>query len=198
MLVYIRRNGEIFGPYSVEESRTYLSSGKLSLSDFAQIEGTSEWIPLASVPGLRSAPPPPVLSFPTASPAISVQDSALDTQIHFGYVVRDVVIVFSLTAIGGFVVGLAAGKVDMSSGGGVLGLAASNILLGSVGFVIVGCLAKGNRWRHLACVGVGVWLSGLVNVMLGIISFSQWFFGAFFVALIMGGGGGLSFAFKKD
>jgi hypothetical protein len=121
-----------------------------------------------------------------------------DSPVHFGYVIRDVIIVAVLTAIGGSIVGLASGRADMSSPRFVLGLAASNILLGSVGFVIVGYLAKGNRWRHLAHVAVGVWLVGLLNVMVGMISFGQWFFSVFFVALIMGVGGGLSFAFKRQ
>jgi hypothetical protein len=59
MLIHIKRNAEVFGPYSVEEAREYLSAGRLSLSDFAQLPGTAEWIPLASVPGVKSAPPPP-------------------------------------------------------------------------------------------------------------------------------------------
>lgn len=59
MLIHIKRNAEVFGPYSVEEAREYLSAGRLSLSDFAQLPGTTEWIPLASVPGIKSAPPPP-------------------------------------------------------------------------------------------------------------------------------------------
>jgi hypothetical protein len=59
MLIHIKRNAEVFGPYSVEEAREYLSSGRLVLSDFAQLPGTTEWIPLALVPGIKSAPPPP-------------------------------------------------------------------------------------------------------------------------------------------
>jgi uncharacterized RDD family membrane protein YckC len=62
MLIHIKRNAEVFGPYSVEEAREYLSVGRLSLSDFAQMPGTTEWIPLGLVPGVRSAPPPPLLS----------------------------------------------------------------------------------------------------------------------------------------
>jgi hypothetical protein len=197
MLIHIKRNDEIFGPYSVEEARSYLLSGRLSLSDFAQMEGTSEWIPLASVPGLKSAPPPPALPSGATSPPPSSQPTP-DSPVHFGYVIRDVIIVAVLTAIGGFVVGLASGGADMSSPSFVLGLAAANFLLGSIGFVVVGCLAKGNRWRHLGYVAVGVWLVGLLNVMVGMSSIGQWFFGVFFVALIMGVGGGLSFAFKRQ
>jgi len=118
--------------------------------------------------------------------------------VRFGPIARDVLIVAVLTAIGGVAVGLAADKADMSSPRFVWGVAASNVLLGSVGFVIAGCLAKGNRWRHLAYVAVGVWLFGLLNVVIGMISLGQWLFSALFVALIMGVGGGLSFAFKRQ
>ena len=57
MLIHIKRKDQVFGPYSVEEARGYLASGRLALSDFAQVDG--KWIPLASVPGITSAPPPP-------------------------------------------------------------------------------------------------------------------------------------------
>src|SRR5208283_2199950 len=68
MLIHIKRNAEVFGPYSIEEAREYLSAGRLSLSDFAQLPGTTEWIPLASVPGVKSAPPPPPPSGSTELP----------------------------------------------------------------------------------------------------------------------------------
>lgn len=186
MLVHIKRNEEVFGPYSIEEARGYLASGRLTSSDFAQFEGTSEWIPLASVPGIRAASPPPPLA------------PAQPTQPDIGPIARDIAIVSFLTAVGGFAVGLAAGQTDRSSAGFVLGLGASNLLLGTVGFVIAGCLARGNRWRHLSYVAVGVWLVGVLNIMIGFSSFGQWLFSAFFVALVMGVGGGLSFAFKRQ
>jgi len=61
MLIHIKRNEEVFGPYPTKEARGYLSTGRLTAADFAQLEGTSEWIQLASVLGIRSAPPPPVM-----------------------------------------------------------------------------------------------------------------------------------------
>jgi uncharacterized RDD family membrane protein YckC len=80
MLIHIKRNAEVFGPYSIEEAREYLSAGRLSLSDFAQLPGTTEWIPLASVPGVRSAPPPPPPSssaeFPGTAPGSTHQTSS--------------------------------------------------------------------------------------------------------------------------
>ncbi len=59
MDIYIKRSAEVFGPYSVDEAREYLSGGALSLSDLARSPGMTEWIPLGSVPGIKRAPPPP-------------------------------------------------------------------------------------------------------------------------------------------
>lgn len=195
MLIHIKRDSEVFGPYSVEEARGYLSSGRLSLSDFAQLDGTSEWIPLASVPGIASAPPPPVVAVTSTSPAPAHEDSAQDISINFGWLIRDVALVWGLTFIGGFVIGLAGGVHSPTF---VLAIAVSNMLLGTVGFLIVGCIATRNRWRHLLQVAVGVWLGGLVNIILGASSFMQWFFSALIIGVMLGVGGALSFAFKKE
>src|SRR5438876_1168543 len=99
MRIHIKRNAEVFGPYSVEEVRAYLSGGRLSLSDFAQLAGTTEWIPLASVPGIRSAPPPPISSpshsAPAPPPPIIPQATetllqAAGSAVRLGPVLRDV------------------------------------------------------------------------------------------------------------
>ncbi len=58
MLICINRNAEVLGPYSIEEAREYLFAGRLSLLHLARLPGTTEWIPLGSVPGVKSAPPP--------------------------------------------------------------------------------------------------------------------------------------------
>ena len=193
MLIHVKRNGEVFGPYSIEEVREYLSAGRLMISDFAQLEGMSEWIPLTSVPGVQSAPPPPVTA------GVSPQTEAggpynVERKGQFGAIALDVGIVSGLTFIGGFIVGATA-----KSGGEVLiGLIWASLFLGSVGFTIVGCRAKDNRWHHLAYVAVGTWLISIVNVMLGFSSLSQWFVSSFFVALMMGTGGVLSLVFKKQ
>ena len=115
--------------------------------------------------------------------------------MRVGPILRDIVIIVALTFIGGFVIGLAAAP---TSSRGMLAIAASNLLLGTVGFVISGCLAVGSRWRHLAYVGLGVWLAGLMNVLLFGFSIAQWFFGIIGVALMMGLGGAISYVFKRD
>lgn len=64
--IYIARNKEKHGPYSVEDIQAYLSSGHLQLTDLAWREGMSDWVPLSQFPGLnllevRLPPPPPIV-----------------------------------------------------------------------------------------------------------------------------------------
>ena len=114
--------------------------------------------------------------------------------VRIGPIIRDVVIIVALTAIGGFVIGLAG---SLNSQRGMLAIIASNLLLGTIGFIISGCLASGNRWRHLVYVAVGVWLAGLMNLFFGI-NIIQWLFSVIFIALMMGLGGALSYIFRRD
>ncbi|MDG1138656.1 MAG: GYF domain-containing protein [Opitutales bacterium] len=56
MNIFVSRNGQTFGPYPKEQAKQYLEAGQLLASDYALIEGTSEWKNLA---GLLSSPPLP-------------------------------------------------------------------------------------------------------------------------------------------
>lgn len=116
------------------------------------------------------------------------------TKIIPGKVARDVVIVWILSAMGGFIVGISG--TPIGSDRYMMGLVASNLLLGTSAFVIVGCLTPANRWRQLAWVAFYSWLTSLVNLLFGI-SISDWLFGGIFMAIIAGIGGGISLIFKK-
>lgn len=58
MNIYVSRNGQTFGPYPSEQAKQYFDAGQLLASDYALVEGTSEWKNL-----------PDLLSTLTASPA---------------------------------------------------------------------------------------------------------------------------------
>ncbi len=133
---------------------------------------------------MDTTPPPPIDQPPPTEPGM-----------RFGPIARDVVIVAALTGIGGFVIGLTGA---LESQRGMLAIMASNLLLGTVGFVISGCLARDNRWRHLACVAVGVWLFGLGNVLFFGVGIAHWLFSSIAVGLMMGVGGALSYVFRRD
>lgn len=70
MEIFISRNNEKHGPYSLEQIQGFLASGQMQGSDHAWYEGVKGWVPLSQVPGVQmpkagSVPPPP----PPAAPA---------------------------------------------------------------------------------------------------------------------------------
>ena len=71
MQIYIHRDGQQFGPYSVEQAREYLAAGSLAATDLAWYEGAADWAPLGQLKEVSlSTPPPPAPSAPApAGPA---------------------------------------------------------------------------------------------------------------------------------
>ena len=117
--------------------------------------------------------------------------------VNIKAIIRDVAIVWGLTFIGGFVIGLSGGlKGDPQRG--QLALVASNFFLGTVAFVISGCLAPYPRWRHLGYVALGSWLTSIINVFILHVTIGQWVASSIFISIIMGLGGGISYIFKRD
>lgn len=109
-------------------------------------------------------------------------------------VARDVVIIFGLTFLSGFVVGLsgAQGKTYL------LGITAGNLLFAVVGFAISGAIAKTDRFKHLFLVALGVWLLSLTNIVPVGATFAQWAASSILILVAMGLGGALSFLFVKS
>jgi len=58
--IHIYREGKTYGPYSLEDLRQQLGSGRLKDSDLAAYEGASRWIPLSQLPGVREDPHVPL------------------------------------------------------------------------------------------------------------------------------------------
>jgi len=134
----------------------------------------------------------------TTPPPNTEPPAQTDQGMRVGPIIRDVVIVWVLTAMGGFVAGVATGGPQRDAQRFMLAIAASNLLLGTVGFTIAGCLAPHGRWRHLCVVAVGVWIAGLINVAFFGVTILQWIGSLIFVAVITGVGGALSHVFKRD
>ena len=151
---------------------------------------------------LQDNPPlcsPPPLPFVTSRPPPSSKAQPLPPKKRSsGYltVLRDVVIIQALTAVGGLIVAVAGTKSEDKDL--ILAIAFSNLILGTIGFVISGCLTSGKRWKHLAIVAAGVWLTSIVNVLLGFATVPQWIVSIVFSALIMGLGGGISYIFRRS
>ena len=53
MAIFVQRNSQRLGPYTVAEVRSQLSSGALSLKDYVWWTGQTDWIPLVGSPVLK-------------------------------------------------------------------------------------------------------------------------------------------------
>tara|TARA_R110002096_G_scaffold252520_1_gene445444 strand:+ start:73 stop:534 length:462 start_codon:yes stop_codon:yes gene_type:complete len=57
--ITVRQNDTSYGPYSLQEVNSMLTSGRLDRDDLAWIEGSPDWTSLRSIPGVLAVPPPP-------------------------------------------------------------------------------------------------------------------------------------------
>ena len=72
MSITIHRDGQNYGPYTVDNIRQLLASGVLVSTDLALIEGAAEWTTLNLIPEITSSspvPPPPLKTPSTSVPA---------------------------------------------------------------------------------------------------------------------------------
>ncbi len=56
-MIYVLRDGERFGPYTLEDANLFLSQGSLLPTDQAWYEGAPDWMPITQVPGIVFAAP---------------------------------------------------------------------------------------------------------------------------------------------
>jgi hypothetical protein len=111
-------------------------------------------------------------------------------------VVRDALIIFVLTFVGGFGIGVARGLYAVPENAYVFLIACSNLLFCTIGFTISAARSPTHRWKHVLLVALCVWPMGLLNVFFGI-TLVQWFFGIIFILLTMALGGALSYLFNS-
>ena len=60
MQITINRDGQNYGPYTVEQLQQMLQAGRAQLTDLANYEGEAEWVPLSQIPGVTQAQSTPV------------------------------------------------------------------------------------------------------------------------------------------
>lgn len=63
--IYLGRDGDRSGPYTMDQVRTLVAEGRFSPSDWAWYPGAAQWIAIRDVPGfaLPSVPPPPPTAY---------------------------------------------------------------------------------------------------------------------------------------
>ncbi|GGA69314.1 hypothetical protein GCM10011507_21020 [Edaphobacter acidisoli] len=56
MQYQVTRNGQTYGPYTLEDLQRYVASGHILPSDLARTEEQTEWVPVAQILGMAAAP----------------------------------------------------------------------------------------------------------------------------------------------
>jgi membrane protein YdbS with pleckstrin-like domain len=84
MPLLINKDGKQLGPYSLDEARTLVLSGKLDPVDWAWPDGASDWIALKDVPGF-AAPPPVAKPAPPTAGASSAAPAAAEEELWSGH-----------------------------------------------------------------------------------------------------------------
>jgi TM2 domain-containing membrane protein YozV len=57
MRIMLARDGQKYGPFTIDQVNTMLAAGKAAPDDLAWVENTPEWVALATVPGVLRTPP---------------------------------------------------------------------------------------------------------------------------------------------
>ncbi len=57
MLYHVSRNGQNYGPYTLEDLRKYVSTGNITPTDLAKSDDMAEWVPVSQILGMPSAAP---------------------------------------------------------------------------------------------------------------------------------------------
>ncbi|ADW67521.1 DUF4339 domain-containing protein [Granulicella tundricola] len=77
----ISRNGQMYGPYTLEDLQRYVVSGNVLPTDLAKSEEMSEWLPVSEIlagrtTGFSSGAPAPAYSAPVFTPAFTPNPGA--------------------------------------------------------------------------------------------------------------------------
>ena len=95
MMIHVMRDGQQFGPYTLEDVNAYLGQGTLLPTDQAWYEGAPDWMLLTQVPGvlIPGAAPVPAAVVPVAvavdpmaaaNPAVAAADAAVVSAANQG------------------------------------------------------------------------------------------------------------------
>lgn len=79
-MIHIMRDGQQFGPYTIEDINSYLAQGTLLPTDQAWYEGAANWMPITEVPGVvHGGAPAPVIAgadpMAAANPEVAVAEA---------------------------------------------------------------------------------------------------------------------------
>lgn len=122
--------------------------------------------------------------------------------LNWKRVALDILIIFGLTLVGGFLIGLVVGflsasHVNVSPSAMLFTSAIMNLFLVCGGFAYSAYKTTQNRWAHLVAVGAGIWLLSLINVVLGYSKVLEWMIGIIPIGIFIAIGGAIGAAIAR-
>jgi len=66
MTYQVSRNGQIYGPYTLEDLQRYVASGNVLVTDMAKSDAMPDWVPVSQILGTTGAPASPSYAAPVA------------------------------------------------------------------------------------------------------------------------------------
>ena len=117
--------------------------------------------------------------------------------MRWGAALRDIALIIAATLLATLPIAYTQGYrgVPFAQTLGALGVSSALIMV--FGFALSGALSRERRWRHASVVAVGLWLTGVVNVVLMPKLLALWLVSCIPVLVFMGLGVSLSFLFVR-
>ena len=91
MTYQVSRNGQMYGPYTLEDLQRYVASGNVLPTDLAKTEEMTDWLPVAQIlgqplsqPSGATGIPTPAYATPTGYPAASVNQYPDPPNLNWG------------------------------------------------------------------------------------------------------------------
>jgi hypothetical protein len=76
MLYHVSRNGQNYGPYTLEDLQKYVSSGNVLPTDLAKSDEMPDWVPVSQVLGMAMPPVAPAPLSPFGAPSSDYAQTA--------------------------------------------------------------------------------------------------------------------------
>jgi hypothetical protein len=82
MNLYLSRDGQTFGPYTVDQAREYLAAGQFFPNDYALFEGQTEWKPLGELLGTQTEQAEPEANPVPVEPVVEAVQTSVETTVQ--------------------------------------------------------------------------------------------------------------------
>lgn len=109
MNYHVKRGEQTYGPYTLADLQRYVQSGNVQLTDLAQSEGMSDWVPVSQVVGNIAV----TSTGAAVAPALQPERVSLPPNLHWALVLLLNAITFGLFSVPwGFVLASWAKKLE--------------------------------------------------------------------------------------